>query len=178
MEDPNAVAIKPETFLRRLKRVRGPSTLRRRRLLAHGSTHPIKNGLKGDDGCRVARTGADVTYYVPTGYRAASLRNLLIPADVVRIVGGVNNETDRFVGKGPDRRQDAVAHSREPGIHEQDTGFANLDGNVGSSTDQHVDIALHWQDVDNRVRLVAALLCAGNRSRASHSYQGDGCEGY
>src|SRR6185437_14995286 len=169
VKDANTIAIKPETFLGRLIGVCGPSALRRSRLLSRGRAHSIKDGLKRNNGCRVSGTGADVAHDVAPGYGAASLRNLLIPPDVIRIVGRIDDEANRFVGEGADRRQDLVAHCGESGINEQHTSVANLDSDVSSSTDQHVDVGLYRQDMNERVGLLTVLLRVRRRKDGANS---------
>ena len=69
---------------------------------------------------------------------------------------------DWLIGELPDRREDLVTQRRELRIDQQHSLVTGLYGDVAPRAHEHVDISLHWQDVN--FDLVQILLLLSVRS--------------
>ena len=77
----------------------------------------------------------------------AGLREIVIAARMVGVGAGVDDELDGLLGERANGGESLRAHLRKAGVDEHDGIFAELNGDVGAGADEHVDAALHMEQL-------------------------------
>src|SRR5262245_44415426 len=138
MQDLNGFVIK-ENFL--VVTEKGLGRPRREwcgRLLSGRRAHLREDVLVSDD-TRRRRREARVARSV-AAQPLAGLGDEFVATDVVGMYVSVDQDANRLVGNLPNSRDDLIAEPARPGIDEQDSLVADLDCDVPTSSDQHVDV--------------------------------------
>ena len=86
-----------------------------------------------------------------------------IAAGMVGMKAGVQDELNRLGAELADRCDDFVGQLAGAGIDNEGALIAYLHGDVAAVTDQHIDVALHGQDVDFTIVRVGIDGAAGLR---------------
>src|SRR5262249_31425616 len=139
----DGLAVEEQLFLLADVRVGRPRGRRIRRRLPGRRAHAGQHVLVRDDPGADAGARADVA----TGDRAAQLADRVVAAHVIRVRARVDDVANRLVGQATDRRHDLVGVRRGPGVHEQDAIVADLERDVAAGSNEHVDVALHFERV-------------------------------
>jgi hypothetical protein len=66
---------------------------------------------------------------------------------VIRIGARIDDGADRKRGDCLDRREHLVAHGRDIRIDDEERGWANLHGHIAAGPGEHVDAALHRENL-------------------------------
>jgi hypothetical protein len=126
--------------------------------------HPVEHVLVRDDLHAVRGSLARSVHQLDFARRsAAGLGELLVATDVIAVHMRVDDVTDRLIRQGPDGGHNFVRERRVLGVHYQHAGLADLQRDVAACAHQHVDVALHGQDVHFDVVQVLVLWGAVRR---------------
>ena len=144
VDDLQRLPVEEELLLLRDVGVGRPRGRRERRLLPGGRAHAVQDVFVRDDAGADARARA----HVAAGDGAAQLPDEVVATHVVRVHVRVDDVANRLVADGADGGHDLLGVGRETGVHQQHAVVAHLQRDVAAGADQHVDVALHVQDVE------------------------------
>src|SRR5262245_416863 len=113
----------------------------------------MRNDLSADSGV------LNISRDVAASDRASCFSQRLVSSGVVGIVSRVDEVTNRTFRERANCGQDLVGQRSVLGINDQDAVISNLDRDVATRANEHVDMALDRQNMNLDGIQVLVLLC-------------------